>query len=179
MPARMNLLLDAPDQEFWLDETNRGTTIVPGLRQRLHLGDDQPPRRVQRALHPQPRQPLRQGQLPAARDPPPDDAGADLRGRAEHRRRAAAEPAAGALRLPGRSAAAQALADAQAARALGRAGDERQHAQLLRPLRRAGRGALHGQRLRHLPRGGRGAPAGHRHQRLEPQPGRPGASTRC
>ena len=26
MPARMNLLLDAPDQEFWLDETNRGTT---------------------------------------------------------------------------------------------------------------------------------------------------------
>lgn len=31
MPARMNLLLDAPDQEFWLDETNRGTTIVPAL----------------------------------------------------------------------------------------------------------------------------------------------------
>jgi hypothetical protein len=29
MPARMNLLLDAPDQEFWLDETNRGASIVP------------------------------------------------------------------------------------------------------------------------------------------------------
>jgi type 1 glutamine amidotransferase len=31
MPARMNLLLDAPDQEFWLDESNRGTTIVPAI----------------------------------------------------------------------------------------------------------------------------------------------------
>lgn len=31
MPARMNLLLDAPDQEFWLDETNRGATVVPAL----------------------------------------------------------------------------------------------------------------------------------------------------
>jgi hypothetical protein len=31
MPARMNLLLDAPDQEFWMDETNRGATIVPAL----------------------------------------------------------------------------------------------------------------------------------------------------
>lgn len=31
MPARMNLLLDAPDQEFWLDETNRGATIVPAF----------------------------------------------------------------------------------------------------------------------------------------------------
>ncbi len=31
MPSRMNLLLDAPDQEFWLDETNRGTTILPAL----------------------------------------------------------------------------------------------------------------------------------------------------
>lgn len=31
MPARMNLLLDAPDQEFWADETNRGTTIVPAF----------------------------------------------------------------------------------------------------------------------------------------------------
>ncbi len=31
MPARMNLLLDAPDQEFWLDETNRGTTILPAF----------------------------------------------------------------------------------------------------------------------------------------------------
>ena len=39
----------------------------PGVRQRLHLGDDQPPRRLQRAVHPEPRQPLRQGQLPAAR----------------------------------------------------------------------------------------------------------------
>ncbi len=31
MPARMNLLLDAPDQEFWCDETNRGTTILPAF----------------------------------------------------------------------------------------------------------------------------------------------------
>ena len=33
MPARMNLLLDAPapDQEFWLDETNRGPTVVPAF----------------------------------------------------------------------------------------------------------------------------------------------------
>ncbi|MEI6913691.1 MAG: hypothetical protein WCL39_01015, partial [Armatimonadota bacterium] len=28
MPARMNLLFDAPDQEFWMDETNRGNTVV-------------------------------------------------------------------------------------------------------------------------------------------------------
>ena len=27
----MNLLLDAPDQEFWLDETNRGNSIVPAF----------------------------------------------------------------------------------------------------------------------------------------------------
>jgi hypothetical protein len=31
MPARMNLLFDAPDQEFWLDELNRGNTIVPAF----------------------------------------------------------------------------------------------------------------------------------------------------
>jgi hypothetical protein len=31
MPARMNLLFDAPDQEFWLDETNRGGTVVPAF----------------------------------------------------------------------------------------------------------------------------------------------------
>jgi hypothetical protein len=31
MPARLNLLLDAPDQEFWLDETNRGASIVPAF----------------------------------------------------------------------------------------------------------------------------------------------------
>ncbi|MDP1796473.1 MAG: ThuA domain-containing protein, partial [Planctomycetaceae bacterium] len=31
MPARLNLLFDAPDQEFWLDESNRGTTIVPAF----------------------------------------------------------------------------------------------------------------------------------------------------
>ena len=31
MPARMNLLLDAPDQEFWLDESNRGATVVPAF----------------------------------------------------------------------------------------------------------------------------------------------------
>ena len=31
MPSRMNLLLDVPDQEFWLDETNRGNSIVPAF----------------------------------------------------------------------------------------------------------------------------------------------------
>lgn len=31
MPARMNLLFDAPDQEFWLDESNRGNTVVPAF----------------------------------------------------------------------------------------------------------------------------------------------------
>jgi hypothetical protein len=31
MPARMNLLFDAPDQEFWLDETNRGASVVPAF----------------------------------------------------------------------------------------------------------------------------------------------------
>lgn len=31
MPARMNLLLDAPDQEFWMDETNRGNTLIPAF----------------------------------------------------------------------------------------------------------------------------------------------------
>lgn len=31
MPARMNLLFDAPDQEFWMDETNRGNTILPAF----------------------------------------------------------------------------------------------------------------------------------------------------
>src|SRR5579871_1705676 len=31
MSARMNLLLDAPDQEFWMDETNRGNTLIPAF----------------------------------------------------------------------------------------------------------------------------------------------------
>jgi hypothetical protein len=31
MPARMNLLFDAPDQEFWMDETNRGASVVPAF----------------------------------------------------------------------------------------------------------------------------------------------------
>lgn len=31
MSARMNLLLDAPDQEFWMDESNRGNTLVPAF----------------------------------------------------------------------------------------------------------------------------------------------------
>ena len=31
MSARMNLLFDAPSQEFWLDETNRGNTVVPAF----------------------------------------------------------------------------------------------------------------------------------------------------
>ncbi len=78
-----------------------------GVRQCRHLGDDQPPHRVQRAVHPQPRQPLRQGQLPPAGDPPPDAADPHLRRRAEHRRGPAGQPPAGALRLPRRGQAAQ------------------------------------------------------------------------
>ncbi|HLK61136.1 MAG TPA: ThuA domain-containing protein [Chthonomonadaceae bacterium] len=31
MSARMNLLFDAPDQEFWMDETNRGNTLIPAF----------------------------------------------------------------------------------------------------------------------------------------------------
>lgn len=31
MSSRMNLLFDAPAQEFWLDESNRGNTIVPAF----------------------------------------------------------------------------------------------------------------------------------------------------
>jgi type 1 glutamine amidotransferase len=31
MPARMNLQFDAPDQELWLDESNRGNTILPAF----------------------------------------------------------------------------------------------------------------------------------------------------
>ncbi len=31
MPARMNLLFDSPGQEYWLDETNRGNTVVPAF----------------------------------------------------------------------------------------------------------------------------------------------------
>jgi len=31
MSTRMNLLFDAPAQEFWLDETNRGNTVVPAF----------------------------------------------------------------------------------------------------------------------------------------------------
>ena len=31
MPTRMNLLFDAPVQEYWLDETNRGMSIVPAF----------------------------------------------------------------------------------------------------------------------------------------------------
>jgi hypothetical protein len=31
MATRTNLLFDAPDQEFWLDETNRGATVFPAF----------------------------------------------------------------------------------------------------------------------------------------------------
>lgn len=31
MSARTNLLFDAPDQEFWMDETNRGNTLIPAF----------------------------------------------------------------------------------------------------------------------------------------------------
>ncbi len=31
MPTRMNLLFDDPGQEYWLDETNRGNTVVPAF----------------------------------------------------------------------------------------------------------------------------------------------------
>ena len=134
----MNLLLDAPDQEFWLDETNRGTTIVPAFANAyiwattnhrvafsepyiLSHGnpygkDSFPPHEI-----------LRRMMLALTYGASPSIAVAQPR-----------EPPAGALRLPRRGAAAQALADPQDARALGRAGDERQHPQLLRPRRRAG-----------------------------------------
>lgn len=31
MPARLNMLFDAPDQEFWMDETNRGASVAPAF----------------------------------------------------------------------------------------------------------------------------------------------------
>src|SRR5688500_11410981 len=31
MTTRMTLLLDAPDKEFWMDEPNRGATMVPAF----------------------------------------------------------------------------------------------------------------------------------------------------
>lgn len=31
MPARLNLLFDSPGQEFWMDESNRGGTVVPAF----------------------------------------------------------------------------------------------------------------------------------------------------
>ncbi len=31
MSARTNILFDAPDQEFWMDETNRGNTLIPAF----------------------------------------------------------------------------------------------------------------------------------------------------
>jgi hypothetical protein len=31
MPARLNLHFDAPDEEFWMDEVNRGNTILPAF----------------------------------------------------------------------------------------------------------------------------------------------------
>ena len=138
MPARMNLLLDAPDQEFWLDETNRGTTIVPAFANAyiwattnhrtafsepyiLSHGnpygkDSFPPQEILRRML----LTLTYGAAPsiAVGQPP------NLQQRA--------------LRLSRRGQAAQALAHAQEARALGGAGHERQHPQLLRPRPRAG-----------------------------------------
>ena len=35
MSARMNLLFDAVDQEFWMDETNRGNSVVPAFANEL------------------------------------------------------------------------------------------------------------------------------------------------
>ena len=175
MPARMNLLLDAPDQEFWLDETNRGTTIVPAFANAyiwattnhrtafsepyiLSHGnpygkDSFPPQEILRRML----LTLTYGAAPsiAVGQPP--------------------QPPAGALRLPRRGQAAQALAVAQDARAVGGPGHERQHPQLLRPRSRPGRGAVHGGRLRRLPRGRRGASRPHGDQRLEPQRRRPRA----
>ena len=137
MPARMNLLLDAPDQEFWLDETNRGTTIVPAFANAYIWATTN-----HRVAFSEPYilshgNPYGKDSFPAARDPAPHAAGADLRRRAQHRRGPARQPPGGTLRLPRRGQAAQAVADAQEARALGGPGHERQHPQLLRPLGRA------------------------------------------
>ena len=130
----MNLLLDAPDQEFWLDETNRGTTIVPAFANAyiwattnhrtafsepyiLSHGnpygkDSFPPQEILRRML----LTLTYGAQPSIAVGQP-------------------EPPASDLRLPRRSPAPQALAHAQEARALGGAVDQRQHPQLLRPLR--------------------------------------------
>ena len=159
MPARMNLLLDAPDQEFWLDETNRGATIVPAFANAYIWATTN-----HRVAFSEPYM-ISHGN-PYGKDSfPPQEIlrrmllAADLRRLAEHRRGPAAQSSAGAVRLPRRGEASQALADPQDARALGRAGDERQHPQLLRPFGRAGRGAVHGPVFGAFRAGGRGASA--------------------
>ena len=168
MPARMNLLLDAPDQEFWLDETNRGATIVPAFANAYIWACTN-----HRVAFSEPY--LMSHGNPYGKDSFP---GHEIERRmmlaltygagAEHRRRPAEAAAGRALRGLGRSAEAQAVAHAQAARAVGCDADERQHAQLLRPQSGPGRRALPGQRLRHVSRRGRRASAGHGDQRLEP-----------
>ena len=179
MPARMNLLLDAPDQEFWLDETNRGTTIVPAFANAyiwattnhrvafsepyiLSHGnpygkDSFPPQEILRRMM----LALTYGAAPSIAVAQPPNLQAEL------------------YHCLDEVQTAQAVADAQEPRAVGRAAHERQHAQLLRPLGGAGRRAVHGGRPRHLPGRGRGASAGHGDQRLEPECRRPGADTRC
>ena len=43
MPTRLNRLFDLPMQEWWLDETNIGASLVAVVRRRLPQGDDRRP----------------------------------------------------------------------------------------------------------------------------------------
>ncbi len=176
MPARMNLLFDAPDQEFWLDETNRGSSVVPAFgaayiwaitNHRVAFSepylmshgnpygkDSFPAHEIERRMM----LALTYGAAPSIAVAQPEHLKPALKHCLDEVKKR------------------QAVADAQAARAVGRDPGERQHAQLLRPLRGAGGGAVSGERVRLLPRGTRGAPAVHGHQRLEPRsraPARP------
>ena len=173
MPARMNLLLDAPDQEFWLDETNRGTTIVPAFANAyiwattnhrvafsepyiLSHGnpygkDSFPPQEILRRMM----LALTYGASPSiAVAQPPNlqqelyDCLDEVKRRKPWLTHKTPEPWAALV-----------MSD-NTRNFYGRSAGP-------------GRGALHGQRPRHLPRRGRGAPAGHRDQRLEPERRRP------
>ena len=95
MPARMNLLLDAPDQEFWLDESNRGTTIVPAFANAYIWALYESPSGIQRTVHSEPRQSVRERQFSPVGNSAPHAAGRDVRSQSQHRRDSASESAAG------------------------------------------------------------------------------------
>jgi len=125
MPARMNLLLDAPDQEFWLDESNRGATIVPAFANAYMwsvtnhrvafsepylMSHGNPYGKDSFPAH----EVLRRMLLAATYGCAPSIAV----GQPEHLQQ-------GRVRRDGRGATAQGVADAQAAGAVGSTGDER------------------------------------------------------